>query len=62
MTLNDKKDESCDEKIVSSDALVTHGQNQEPQQMHISQTATPFLSQSATPSKALLLGQNGEDV
>jgi hypothetical protein len=62
MTLDDDEDESCDEKVMSSDALVTHRQNQEPQQMHISQAAMPFLSQSATPSKALLLGQNGEDV
>lgn len=58
---DDAEDEDCDEEIVSSDALA-HMQNQEPQQMHISQAAMPFLSQSATPSKALLFGKNGEDV
>jgi len=60
--LHDDENESCDEEIMSNDALVAQRQNQEPQQMLISEAAMPFLSHSTTPSKNLLLGQNGEDV
>jgi hypothetical protein len=55
--------ESCDEEIMSSDGALTYIHHQdEPEQVHILEAAMPFLSQSATPSKNLLIGQNGEDV
>lgn len=54
-------EESCDEEVVSSDVVAVRQRKGSPQ-LHISDAALPFISQSAIPSQNLLRGKNGEDV
>jgi hypothetical protein len=54
-------DDSCDEEIISR-GVIAYSQDQEFNQVHVSQAAMPFLSNSTEPSMSLLRGSNGEDV
>jgi len=58
LDINDDDDENCDEEIIPSDDPAY----EQDQDLHVSQVAVPYLSKSSTPSRAVLLGQNGEDI
>jgi hypothetical protein len=58
LDINDDDDENCNKEIILSDALIY----EQDQELHVSQVAVPYLSKSARPSRAVLLGQNGEDI